>query len=84
MLGDLVISLEDAARNANDIGHSLDREAGFLIVHGILHLCGHDHMEPAEEELMTSMQRSLMDRMNAEFTPPLWQLGVEMTPEAEC
>lgn len=76
MLGDLVISLEDANANAKDIGHGLDRETGFLLVHGILHLCGHDHMASEEEELMTSQQRLLMEKMTSAFNPPIWELGV--------
>ncbi len=76
MLGDLVISLDDAQANAKDIGHELDRETGFLLVHGILHLCGHDHMEPEEEELMTDQQRKLMEKMTSEFNTPIWKLGV--------
>lgn len=81
MLGDLVISLQDAEKNAKDIGHSLDRETCFLLVHGILHLCGHDHMEPEEEELMTSMQRILMEKL---ATPaPMWLNGVSPTANAE-
>jgi len=73
MLGDLVISLTDANANANDIGHGLDQETGFLLVHGILHLCGHDHMVPEDEELMTSQQRKLMEKMTKDFRIPLWE-----------
>lgn len=76
MLGDLVISLDDALANARDIGHELDRETGFLLVHGILHLCGHDHIDPEEEELMTSQQRQLMEKMTSEFNSPIWELSV--------
>ncbi len=74
-LGDIVISLADAKRNAKDIGHELDRETAFLMVHGILHLCGHDHMRKKEEELMTSQQRKLM-RLLADkdhTKTPLWK-----------
>lgn len=77
MLGDLIISIEEAEQNAADIGHSLEREIAFLLVHGLLHLCGHDHLITAEEELMTAQQRILMDKMNIDFTPPLWNCGVQ-------
>lgn len=60
VLGDVVISLPDAERNARRIGQPLDREVGFLLVHGILHLCGHDHMVPADERRMRTEQRALM------------------------
>jgi probable rRNA maturation factor len=76
MLGDLVISLEEAHANAKDIGHGIDRETGFLLVHGILHLCGHDHMESSEEELMTDQQRKLMEKMSSDFKTPIWEQSV--------
>jgi probable rRNA maturation factor len=59
-LGDVVISLPDAERNARKIGQPLAREVCFLLVHGILHLCGHDHMAPADERRMLAAQRRLM------------------------
>lgn len=71
-LGDLVLSLEDAAKNARDIAQPLDREVCFLIVHGLLHLCGHDHMERDEEELMTQEQKKIMAFLAPEGQPPLW------------
>lgn len=43
LLGDVVISLHTAARQAKAQGHSLDREIVALLVHGIAHLCGYDH-----------------------------------------
>ena len=61
VLGDLVISLEDAEKNAKKIGQGLDREVCFLMVHGILHLCGHDHMIPKEERLMLQQQERAME-----------------------
>jgi probable rRNA maturation factor len=42
-LGDVIISVEQAARQARENGLSLDREIGQLILHGLLHLCGYDH-----------------------------------------
>lgn len=71
ILGDIVISLPDAERNAATIGQGLDREVAFLLVHGILHLCGHDHMEPEEEKIMLAEQEELMKRLNAN-TPAPW------------
>jgi rRNA maturation RNase YbeY len=61
MLGDVVISLPEAEANARGIGQALDREVAFLLVHGILHLCGHDHEAPEEEQRMLAEQRALMD-----------------------
>ncbi|MFK7873298.1 MAG: rRNA maturation RNase YbeY [Oligoflexales bacterium] len=59
-LGDVVISLDDAQRNAEHIGQGLDQEVAFLIVHGVLHLCGHDHEEAGEEALMIEQQKKIM------------------------
>ena len=43
LLGDVVISMETAVKQANIYGHSLEREVGFLTVHSMLHLLGYDH-----------------------------------------
>ena len=49
-----------AAKNAMRLGQSLGREICFLLVHGILHLCGYDHQQPREEEAMLAAQRRIM------------------------
>lgn len=72
MLGDVIISPEDALANATGIGHRLDRETAFLLVHGILHLCGHDHMEPAEELRMIAEQQAIMAFLERAEQSPLW------------
>ena len=52
LLGDVVISLERAAAQAEEYGHSLDREVAYLYVHGLLHLLGYDHPDPEAERAM--------------------------------
>ena len=45
LLGDIVISIEHAQKQAEDFGHSLQREVGYLTVHSMLHLLGYDHVQ---------------------------------------
>lgn len=78
LLGDIVISLQDAQINARSIGHDLDREVAFLLTHSILHLCGHDHHEPTQERTMLEQQRSIIDNLSSAACPfhagehPFW------------
>jgi probable rRNA maturation factor len=48
-LGDVVISVEQAARQADEQGHSFENEVEQLILHGVLHLCGYDHEQDGGE-----------------------------------
>lgn len=52
LLGDIIISLETATRQAEEYGHSLERELAYLTVHGILHLLGYDHMTEEDKKEM--------------------------------
>lgn len=63
VLGDLVVSLETARRQAEEYGHSEEREIAFLLVHGFLHLLGYDHETAEEEAEMRDEQRVLLDRL---------------------
>ncbi len=49
-LGDMAISLERAAAQAKEFGHSLRREVGYLTIHSMLHLLGYDHLDEAEQK----------------------------------
>ncbi|MEY4297651.1 MAG: rRNA maturation RNase YbeY [Cyanobacteriota bacterium] len=59
-LGDIVISLDTAARQAGEHGHSLERELQFLASHGLLHLLGWDHPDDASLAAMLSRQEALL------------------------
>ncbi len=59
-LGDIVISIERAAEQAIEYGHSLQREIGFLTAHSMLHLLGYDHMLPEEEKIMFKKQEEIL------------------------
>lgn len=60
-LGDLVISIDKVAEQALFLNHSADRELGYLLVHGFLHLNGYDHEEPADEKKMFTLQEEILD-----------------------
>ena len=64
MLGDIVLSLEQAAVQAEEYGHSFAREAAFLTVHSMLHLLGYDHETgEADEAEMRRRQSEIMEQM---------------------
>ena len=66
LLGDVVISLPQAARQAAQTGHSLDREVAVLIAHGLLHLMGYDHERSAREaRRMGLREQSVLRRVGA-------------------
>ncbi len=60
LLGDIVISLPRAQEQAKEYGHSLEREIGFLFVHGFLHLIGYDHQDEAAEKEMFAKQETIL------------------------
>src|SRR5437762_10459396 len=59
-LGDIVISLPRARRQARDAGHPINDEVRLLAVHGLLHLLGYDHAQPAEEATMTALTNRIL------------------------
>lgn len=66
LLGDIVVSFETCRRQADSYGHGLDREFGFLLAHGLLHLTGLDH-ETSEDDLrMRAEQRRLLQSWGLE------------------
>ena len=67
MLGDIVISLEKAETQADEFGHSFEREVSFLTVHSMLHLLGYDHVNSEEEEKeMREKQSEIMKELGLE------------------
>lgn len=59
-LGDIVISVDMAAEQSVDYGHTLERELAFLTIHGFLHLLGYDHMNTDEEKIMFAKQEEIL------------------------
>ncbi|MDX9870805.1 MAG: rRNA maturation RNase YbeY [Clostridia bacterium] len=64
LLGDIIISLERAAAQAQEYGHDLDREVGFLAVHGLLHLLGFDHHEEEETVQMRRFEEKILTEID--------------------
>jgi probable rRNA maturation factor len=60
VLGDVVICPDFAADQARVAGHGLDAEVELLLTHGLLHLLGHDHVEPEEHQVMFRLQDELL------------------------
>jgi probable rRNA maturation factor len=60
LLGDVVLCPEVAEAQAETAGHSLQDELNMLLTHGMLHLLGFDHAEPAEEKEMFGIQRDIL------------------------
>ena len=59
-LGDMVISFERAVKQAEEFGHTMRREVGYLTIHSILHLLGYDHMdEGPQKEMMRQREEEI-------------------------
>jgi len=69
-LGDIVISIPRAERQARTAGHLLEAEAQLLVVHGVLHLLGHDHYTEAEKNVMWKAQAAVLKRIGAALIEP--------------
>ena len=59
-IGELFISIDKAREQAEEYGHSFEREMGFLAVHGFLHINGYDHYTPEEEKEMFGLQEEIL------------------------
>ncbi|HTV73693.1 MAG TPA: rRNA maturation RNase YbeY [Candidatus Acidoferrales bacterium] len=70
LLGDIVISLDTAARQAKAYDASLQAEVERLLIHGVLHLLGHDHEKPGERRRMEAEERRLADAIGMRWPYP--------------
>jgi probable rRNA maturation factor len=68
LLGEIVISMETALRQAAEYGHSLEREVAFLALHGMLHLLGYDHMTQEDEKRMFDKQTEILAALGVDRT----------------
>ncbi|MEE8466072.1 MAG: rRNA maturation RNase YbeY, partial [Dehalococcoidia bacterium] len=65
-LGEVIISYPQAQRQAEERGAPLEHELALLVIHGVLHLSGHDHVEPDETALMQTKERTALASLNIE------------------
>jgi len=56
MLGDIIISMDHVRAQAAEYGHSIQRESGYLLTHGLFHLMGYDHMTDTDKPVMRAME----------------------------
>ena len=59
-LGDVVVSYPRAVEQAHDFGHSVDRELGYLVAHGVLHVLGYDHEQDADRRVMRQKEEEAL------------------------
>jgi probable rRNA maturation factor len=64
VLGDIVLSLEQALEQSKEYEHSFEREASYLVVHSVLHLLGYDHMEEREKKKMRKREEEILNKLN--------------------
>lgn len=67
MLGEILICLPQALRQAKEIGNSSSRELLFLFTHGLLHLLGYDHMKKEDEEIMFPLQDKILEKVGKDY-----------------
>ncbi|MEE3467293.1 MAG: rRNA maturation RNase YbeY [Eubacterium sp.] len=64
LLGDVILCAQKVKSQADEYGHSEEREFAFLVVHSLLHLCGYDHIDDADRQRMEAKQSEILDELN--------------------
>lgn len=64
VLGDIMISVERVKQQAEEYGHSFERELSYMIVHGFYHLMGYDHMNEEEKKEMRKKEEKVLNLLN--------------------
>ena len=84
LLGDIIISMDHVRAQAKEYGHSIQRETGYLLTHGLFHLMGYDHMTDADKPVMRAMEEralcaiGLTREENAVTDEKLLDMAVEL------
>lgn len=64
VLGDIVISIPRVAEQAQEYGHSFQRELAYMLIHGFYHLLGYDHMQEEEKKQMRTKEEWILQQLN--------------------
>lgn len=70
-LGDIIIAPDVAASQAEEYGNSFEQEISLLLVHGLLHLCGYDHIQDDEAEVMEAREKELLTAWSERDMPAI-------------
>lgn len=63
-IGDVIISLEKVKEQADEYGHSFERELSYMLVHGFYHLMGYDHIEESDKKEMREKEENILNTLN--------------------
>ena len=63
VLGDIIISIEKVKEQAEEYGHSFERELSYMIVHGFYHLMGYDHIEEEDKKIMRPKEEKILNEL---------------------
>ena len=76
-MGEIIISIDTAIKQAEFYSHPVEREIAFLFIHGFLHLSGYDHMEEKEAEEMFALQNAILNSFKYDYKEiKRWELSM--------
>lgn len=64
VLGDIIISIKKVQEQAEEYGHSFERELAYMLIHGFYHLMGYDHMNEEEKKQMREKEEGVLSKLN--------------------
>ena len=64
VLGDIIISIDRVERQAEEYGHSFERELSYMVVHGFYHLMGYDHIKEEDKKEMRKKEDEILDKLH--------------------
>lgn len=64
VLGDIMVSIPRVIEQANEYGHSVERELAYMIVHGFYHVMGYDHIQEEDKKIMRPKEENILNKLN--------------------